>query len=59
MAISSSSIPGSGGLVVTPRMRTILEQPGFLGCSNGAETLRHLYCDREPFSLAPSCIGAD
>jgi hypothetical protein len=47
MTISSSSVLGSGGLIVTPSMRKILEQPGYLGAAKGGETLRHLYCDRQ------------
>ncbi|KAK0446554.1 uncharacterized protein EV420DRAFT_894181 [Desarmillaria tabescens] len=37
---------GSGGLSVTKRMREILDQPGYLSCEMGGQTLRELYNGR-------------
>jgi hypothetical protein len=43
----STSAPGSGGLVITPQMRTILKRPGHLSEKNGGQLLRQLYSQRE------------
>ena len=44
--MSSTSTPGSGGVVVTPQMRTILQQPGLISEEKGGNLLRQLYSQR-------------
>jgi hypothetical protein len=45
--MSSTSTPGSGGLFVTPEMRTILQQQGYISEETGGQLLRQLYSRRK------------
>lgn len=38
--------PGSGGVVITPEMQRILDQPGYLKIDQGGQKLRNMYSDR-------------